>query len=82
MKKFQIALINRINYLCNEKNYSYYTLAYKAGMSLTTLMNIMDGNTKNPGVFTIYKICTGLGISLHDFFNDKEFKELISEMEE
>lgn len=82
MKKYQRALINRINFLCNEKDYSYYTLARRAGMSLTTLMNIIDGNSKNPRIFTIYKICMGLEISLNDFFNDKEFNEVMNEMEE
>lgn len=82
MNKFQEILIDRINLFCNEKNYSYYTLAYKAGMSLTTLMHIMDGTTKNPGILTIYKICAGLDIYLSDFFNDEDFKLLMNEMEE
>ena len=80
MNKFQEVLINRINILCNEKNISYYTLAYKSAMSLNTLMHIMDGSSKNPGIFTIYKICAGLEISLTEFFDDKEFEELMNEM--
>lgn len=82
MEKLQKKLIDRINYLCNERNYSYYTLAYKADMSLTTLMHIMDGTSKNPGIFSIYKICMGLDISLKDFFDDKDFEELIKESQE
>lgn len=82
MNQFQEALINRINILCNEKNYSYYTLAFRAGMSLNTLMHIMDGSSKNPGIFTIYRICSGLEISLTEFFDDKDFEALMSEMTE
>lgn len=82
MNKRQETLINRINMLCNEKNYSYYTLAYKAGMSLTTLMHIMDGSSKNPGIFTIFKICNGLEVSLMEFFDDKDFEKLLNEMTE
>ena len=82
MKKMQEAVINRINFLCNQKNYSYYMLSCKSGMSLTTLMNIMDGNSKNPGMLSVYKICRGLEISLHDFFDDDVFNELENEIED
>ena len=73
MDKLQKKLVDRINYLCNEKNYSYYVLAYKADMALTTLIHIMDGTSKNPGIWTIYKICDGLGVSLKEFFDDKDW---------
>lgn len=73
MDKLQRKLVERINYLCNEKNYSYYVLAYKADMALSTLIHIMDGTSKNPGIWTIYKICDGLGVSLKEFFDDKDW---------
>ncbi|MBR2045306.1 MAG: helix-turn-helix domain-containing protein [Agathobacter sp.] len=79
MEDLRKKLVDRINYLCNEKNYSYYVLAYKADMSLTTLIHIMDGTSKNPGICTIYKICVGLGISLKDFFNDGDFEDWMEE---
>ena len=79
MEKLQKKLVNRINYLCNEKNYSYYILAYKADMSLTTLIHIMDGTSKNPGIYSIYKICVGLGISLKEFFDDKDFEAWVDD---
>ena len=73
MDKLQRKLVERINYLCNEKNYSYYVLAYKADMALSTLIHIMDCTSKNPGIWTIYKICDGLGVSLKEFFDDKDW---------
>ena len=60
----QSILQKRIEELCKEKGMTYYSLSYKATIPLTTLIHIMDGSTKNPGVFTIMKICDGLGIGL------------------
>ena len=57
MKNYQKILKNRIDELCRERNYTYYTLSYKASIPLSTLMNIMNGESKNPGVVTIIKIC-------------------------
>lgn len=69
-------LSKQIKRLCREKGISYYELSYKSTVPLTTLMHIIDGETKNPGLFTISKICGGLGISLKDFFDSKEFSEI------
>lgn len=79
MERLQKKIIDRINYLCNERNYSYYVLAYKSDMALTTLIHIVDGSSKNPGIWSIYKICVGLGVSLKEFFDDKEFEEWMEE---
>jgi len=73
MEKQQKILIDRVNQLCKEKNISYYTLAYDSAVPLSTLLHIMDGSTKNPGIFTIAKICDGLGVSLAEFFSTYEF---------
>ena len=81
MEKVQKKLIDRINDLCNEKNCSYYELAYKADVPLTTLLHIMDGSSKNPGIWTIHKICIGLEISLKELFDDKEFDNWMDECE-
>ena len=72
----RMILSKQIKRLCREKGISYYELSYKSTVPLTTLMHIIDGETKNPGLFTISKICGGLGISLKDFFDSKEFNEI------
>lgn len=74
-KQVQEILIDRIKQLCKEKGISYYKLSYKATIPMTTLMNIVEGNTKNPGIFNIMKICDGLGVSMKEFFDTKEFEE-------
>lgn len=82
MTKEQTVLINRINELCRGKEYTYYALAYKASIPFTTLTHILDGQSKNPGVFTIMKICDALDISLKDFFDTEDFELLLKEIDE
>lgn len=77
MKKEQQIIIDRINDLCKEKGIAYYTVVCNSDVPLTTLMHILDGSTKNPRIFTIIEICRGLEISLKDFFDTKEFDELM-----
>lgn len=76
-KKAQKILVERIDELCKEKDMSYYALSYKATIPLSTLIHIMDETTKNPGIFTIMKICDGLGVSLPEFFDTQEFEEAV-----
>lgn len=65
------AICLRITELCQKQNISYYTLAYRAAISKSTLMNIFHGT--NPTVTTISKICGGFGITLRDFFQTEVF---------
>ena len=76
-KKAQKILLARIDELCKEKGISYYALSYKSTIPLSTLSHIMDGSTKNPGVFTLMKICDGLGVSLQEFFDTEEFEQAV-----
>ncbi len=69
-------LANRIKYLCKQNHISYYTLSYKAAVPMTTLMHIINCSTKNPGIFTIVKICNGLDITIRDFFDSEEFIDI------
>ncbi len=69
-------LAHRIKHLCKEKRISYYTLSYKSAVPMTTLMHIINCSTKNPGIFTIFKICNGLNITIKDFFDSEEFADI------
>ena len=81
MKKEQRILVNRIAQLCQNKGYSYYKLAYKASIPFSTLINIVEGKSKNPGIFTIMKICDALEVSLRDFFDTKDFELIVQEVD-
>lgn len=77
----QKKLIGRINYLCKQQGISYYTLSYRSAVPMTTLMHIVDGSTKNPGLFTIVKICNGLNVTVKDFFDAEDFIDIECEIE-
>lgn len=78
-KEQQKVLVDRINSLCKEKGISYYSLSYKSTVPLTTLLHIVDGTTRNPGIFTIIKICEGLNITLKEFFDTDAFLDVLNE---
>ena len=77
----QKLLSQRLEYLCKEKRLSYYALSYRSTVPLTTLMHIVDCSTKNPGIFTIIKICNGLDVTIQEFFDSKEFVDVEYEVE-
>ncbi len=73
----QKIIINRINELCKRHGYSYYILSDKSGVPLSTLMHLMDGSVKNPGIVTIVRICNGFGISMAEFFDTEAFNNMV-----
>ena len=77
----QQRLARRIESLRLQKGISYYTLSYQSAVPLSTIMHIVDCTTKNPGLFTIMKICCGLGVSVKEFFDAKEFVGIEFELE-
>ena len=82
MEREQQVLVDRIHSLCKHHNMSLYELSYKSSVPMTTLSNIMKGHTKNPGVFTVARLCDGFEMSLTEFFDTKDFEEWMKEMGE
>ena len=76
MEKRSAALANRLKQVCQEKNITYRELGDKIGMPAKRIQRIAYGLTENPGIYTIISICDGLEISLDEFFNTEEFKEM------
>lgn len=72
----QEILTERINLLCKREGISYYKLSAKSGVPLSTLMHIMDGTVKNPGVFTVVKLCDAFGVTPAEFFDTKDFENM------
>jgi len=66
---------NRILELCAQQNLSINALARASKLPATTVKNILNGDSQNPGIITIQKICNGLNISLIDFFDTEEFRK-------
>ena len=74
------AVRNRLLMLLSEKKLSIHKLAMDLGVPPSTVKNILYGKSVNPGIVTIKLLCDGMGITLIDFFNTKEFAELESEL--
>lgn len=73
-------VVERIHDLCKERGITPNALSYMAGISQSTIKSILNGESKNPGIVTIKKICDGFDISLIDFFNTEKFSNLEQEI--
>ena len=71
---------DRIIYFCNEKNMAINALARISAVPPSTLKNIVNGISQNPGIVTIKKLCDGLEISIVEFFDTEVFRELEQEI--
>ena len=76
----QQAISKRIVDLCWQHDVSINGLATISAVPPSTLKNIISGVSKNPGVVTIKKLCDGLNITITDFFDTQEFKDLEQEI--
>lgn len=74
------AVVNRINNLCKERNITPNALSYLSGVSQSTIKSILNGESKNPGIVTLKKLCDGLDISIIEFFNTEDFENLEQEL--
>ena len=74
------AVIKRIEELCQERELTCNGLNYCAGVSQSTIKSIMNGESQNPGIVTLKKLCDGLNISLTDFFDTEYFHNLEQEL--
>ena len=60
---------------------SIHKLAIESGVAPSSIKNILYGKSKNPGIVTLKKLCDGLDISLIEFFDTDEFKNLEQEIQ-
>lgn len=72
----QELLSQRIQYYCKLRRMSYYKLASRSTVPMSTVLHIVNCVTKNPGIFTLAKICSGLDVSMSKFFNAEEFENI------
>ena len=75
------AVINRLILLCGERGWTVNHLANVSGVSTSTVKSILYGNSKNPGIVTIKKLCDGLDITITEFFEDELFRDLEQEIQ-
>lgn len=72
-------LIRKLREQCGNHNISYYALAKEADVSTSTLHALMAGKTK-PYMYTVYKICNALDISIMDLLDDEDMSENTTEL--
>lgn len=73
-------VVKRIYELCEERKITPNALSYMSGVSQSTVKSILNGESKNPGIVTLKKLCDGLDISITEFFNTQEFINLEQEI--
>lgn len=74
------AVATRLLQLCEEHKIAVNALARSSAVPPSTLKNIINGGSLNPGVVTLKKLCDGLGITLGEFFSTPEFDALEQEI--
>ena len=75
------AVKNRILQLLGEKRMSIHKLAMESAVAPSSIKNILYGKSQNPGIVTLKMRCDGFGISIVDFFDTEEFRNLDQEIE-
>ena len=71
----------RLRQLMQERGWSEYRLAKESGLSESTLANIFRRNTV-PSIGTLEMICRAFGITISQFFAEREMVELTPELAE
>lgn len=74
--KIKDVISKKLLKICSERNISVNKLATMCCLTQSTIQNIIDGNSSNPKVLTIVRICDGLNITLKEFFDDDLFKNV------
>lgn len=74
------AVKNRILQLLGEKKMSIHKLAMESAVPPSSIKNILYGKSQNPGIVTLKMLCDGLGITLIEFFDTEEFRNLEQEI--
>jgi len=77
----QQAVAARILQLCKEFGYTPNGISNISAVPQSTLKSILNGESQNPGLLTIKKLCDGFGITLGQFFGTKEFDALEQEIQ-
>lgn len=74
----QINVLERIKDMCRERKFSCYELARRSGIPYSTLNTLFLKGTQ-PSLPTLCKICTGLGITLQQFFSQDSDVQTLTE---
>ena len=74
------AVAQRIIDLCLERDITVNKLSTLSAVTQSTVNDIVNHKAKNVGIITLKKLCDGLDISITDFFDTPEFRNLEQEI--
>ena len=63
---------NRIRSLCKKRGISINKLSKMSNVRQSSIDNIVNGRTQNPGVVNLHKIASALNMTLAEFLDFKE----------
>ena len=66
-------VLERINELRKNRGWSIYKLAEESSITQSTLANMFTRKS-NPSIPTLIQLCEAFGITLSQFFDDKELE--------
>lgn len=67
--------VHRIRNLCKKRGLAINKLATMSDVKQSTLDNIIQGNTKNPGIKTLHKIALAFNMTVAEFLDFDELNE-------
>lgn len=74
------ALRMRILELCIQEDLSLNAFCNRCGVRQSTVNNLIRRRNQSIQVETLYRICKGSGISLHEFFDSDLFRNIEQEI--
>ena len=74
------AVKNRLLELLGEHKMSIHKLAMESAVAPSSIKNILYGKSQNPGIVTIKMLCDGFGITIVEFFDTDDFRNLEQEI--
>ena len=66
---------NRIRSLCKKRGISINKLAKMSNVRQSSIDNIVNGRTCNPGVVNLHKMASALNMTLAEFLDFKELND-------
>ena len=75
------AVAKRIRDLCAKRGITPNGISLISGVPQATVKSILNGESKNPGIVTIKKLCDGFEITLGEFFSTEDFDSLEQEIQ-
>lgn len=76
MMDTQQAVAFRIRELCKQRGLTPNGISNLSAVPQGTVKSVLNGESKNPGLLTIKKLCDGFEITLGEFFSTPEFNAL------